>query len=570
MIYQPKYENRKALIIGINKYKNVSPLAYACNDAQEMSTILKDKFNFAQDDIVLLEDAQATKDNIIQAFHGFTQNKTNPDDKLFVFFAGHGHTISGNRGEVGFLVPVDGKPNETSTLVRWDELTRNAELIKAKHILFIMDACYGGLAITRGPAVGSRRFLKDMCQRYSRQVITAGKADESVADSGGPLPNHSIFTGHLVQGLNGAAATDEGIITANGIMSYVYERVGNDPNSHQTPHYGYVEGDGDFIFTEKNLEEIKLDAEEDEDLLIEVPSTLTVTYSEGNFTENIKGYISDPSKKIVLHDMAMQEVRKFLSLTSKEKMPLQVHPIPNEQLIERYKSYEDSVKALIQFFCIVAHWGDDEQASLLEKTLKRLTDNNGAEAGTTVLLNMRWYPICLLEYVAGISAMAEGRYGNLSRIMITTVECEMYNNEKRNIIVPLSDAMAALHDTFKIFPGHEKNYVPRSEYTFKLLQSQLEEILFLGQSYESLFDRFEMFMALVYADITDSGWGPIGRFGYKHFRSRPNLYINLLEEAKSQKDNWPPIKAGLFRHSYSRFNEVSLAIQELLGKLHWF
>ncbi|MHC4397464.1 MAG: caspase family protein [Planctomycetota bacterium] len=570
MIYRPKYENRKALIIGINKYNHVSPLIYACNDAKEVATVLKDKFNFAQEDIVFLKDAQATKDNIIQAFHGFTQNKTNPDDKLFVFFAGHGHTITGSRGEVGFLVPVDGKPNETSTLIRWDDLTRNAELIRAKHILFIMDACYGGLAITRGPSVGSRRFLKDMCQRYSRQVITAGKADESVADSGGPLPNHSIFTGHLVQGLNGDAATDEGIITANGIMSYVYVKVGNDPNSHQTPHYGYVEGDGDFIFTEQNLEEIKVDAEEDKDLLIEIPSTLTITSNEDNFTEKIKECISVPSKKIVLHDTAMQEVRNFLSLTSKNRMPLQVHPLSDEQIIERYKAYEDSVKPLIQFFCMLAYWGDDEQASLLEKTLKRLTDNNGTEAGTYVLLNMRWYPICLLEYVAGISAIASGRYGNLLRVMTTLVECELHSTEKPNIIIPLSNVMDELNYTFKLFPGHERNLVPRSEYLYKLLQPQLEEILFIGQSYEPLFDRFEMFMALVYADITGSGFGPIGRFGYKHGRSRAKIYINLLEEAKSQKDNWPPIKAGFFQSSYTSFEKVAKVILELIEKRSWF
>jgi hypothetical protein len=34
-----------------------------------------------------------------------------------------------------------------SGLIRWDELTRNADLITAKHMLFVMDACYGGLAL---------------------------------------------------------------------------------------------------------------------------------------------------------------------------------------------------------------------------------------------------------------------------------------------------------------------------------------------------------------------------------------------------------------------------------------
>ncbi|MBA7654414.1 hypothetical protein ES703_62292 [subsurface metagenome] len=570
MLYEPRYKNRKALIIGINKYKNVSPLVYACDDAEEVAKILIDKFNFEKDGIILLKDDKATKDRIMKAFHGFTQNKTNPDDKLLVFFAGHGQTIKGNRGEVGFLVPVDAKPNDTSTLIRWDDLTRNAELVKAKHILFIMDACYGGLAITRAPSVGSRRFLKDMCQRYSRQVITAGKSDETVADAGGPLPNHSIFTGHLLQGLNGAAATNEGIITANGIMSYVYEKVGNDPNSHQTPHFGYVEGDGDFIFTEKPLEEIKLDSEEDEDLLIEVSSAITDTSSEGGFAEKVKCYVSDPSKKIVLHDMAMQEVRKFLNVTSREKMPLQIHPLSKEQLIERFKLYEDILKNLIQYFCILAHWGDDEHKSLLEKTLKRLTDNNGIESGTVILLNMRWYPACLLEYVAGISAMAAARFDNLSGVMTTQVDCELDSFEKRNLIVPLSNAMGELHNTFKIFPGHERNLVPRSEYLFKLLQPQLEEILFLGQSYEPLFDRFEMFIALVYADITESDWGPIGRFGWKHSRGRENIYENLLKEAESQKVDWPPIKAGLFGHSYNRFEKSASTILDLMKHMHRF
>jgi hypothetical protein len=67
-----------------------------------------------------------------------------------------------------------------------------------------MDACYGGLAVSRDVQAGSSRFLKDMYQRFSRQVITAGKADEVVADTGGPLPNHSVFTGHYPCNARGA------------------------------------------------------------------------------------------------------------------------------------------------------------------------------------------------------------------------------------------------------------------------------------------------------------------------------------------------------------------------------
>ena len=77
-------------------------------------------------------------------------------------------------------------------------------------------------------------------------------------------------------------------------------------------------------------------------------------------------------------------------------------------------------------------------------------------------------------------------------------------------------------------------------------------------------------MALVYADITDSDYGPVGRFGYKCIRGGEKFYLNLLAEAESQKDNWPPIKAGLFRNSYERFEKVASIILALINQMHYF
>ena len=90
-----------------------------------------------------------------------------------------------------------------------------------------MDACYGGLALSRKSIPpGSMRFLKDMLQRYSRQVLTAGKADEMVLDSGGPRPGHSIFTAHILDAFEGVVSLPSGVITANSIMAHAYEKVG--------------------------------------------------------------------------------------------------------------------------------------------------------------------------------------------------------------------------------------------------------------------------------------------------------------------------------------------------------
>ena len=78
--------------------------------------------------ITLLTDGDATRGDILRVFMKYAQDSA-ADDRIVVFFAGHGHTAPGRRGETGFLVPVDGNPADLSTLIRWDDLTRNGDLI---------------------------------------------------------------------------------------------------------------------------------------------------------------------------------------------------------------------------------------------------------------------------------------------------------------------------------------------------------------------------------------------------------------------------------------------------------
>ena len=274
-IYQPEYKNSHALVIGINRYHHASPLAYAENDATEIARALKEKHSFAENRVQLLLGDDATADNIRKMFLGLaTDPEVGEDDRIMVFFAGHGHTILGGRGEVGYLVPVDGSTSNLASLIRWDELTRNADLIKAKHVLFVMDACYGGLALMRaGIPSGSHRFVKDMLQRYSRQVLTAGKADEVVSDGDGPRPGHSIFTGHVLDALEHISVTADNLLTANSLMSLVYQKVGRDPHSRQTPHYGFLDGDGDFVFDLASISGLG-DGKADKDVLAKISSSV--------------------------------------------------------------------------------------------------------------------------------------------------------------------------------------------------------------------------------------------------------------------------------------------------------
>jgi len=578
-LYQPLYSTSHALVIGIDRYKHVSPLAFASNDARAIAAVLKEKFDFPDENVVLLLDEAATRAAITSAFLRFSeQDLVGDDDRLFVFYAGHGHTATGRRGETGFLVPVDGKADDLATLVRWDELTRNADLIAAKHVFFLMDACYGGLALTRKSIPpGSMRLLNDMLQRFSRQVLTAGKADEAVSDGGGVRPGHSIFTSHVLDALDGAASATEGVITANGVMSYVYQRVGSDPLSQQTPHYGFLEGDGDFIFAP--VVSTATHSTTEDPILVQ-----TSTFAEPerplagpSFAETFKQLLANPAEKIRLDDFVSAHLRRAVEATALDKFPLQAG-FSNEEFAGRLKDYEAVTADLEVAVILLARWAQPEQLNLLERIFARLAEGDRGHAGLVIWQRLGWYPVFRLMYAGGISAISQGRYDTLRAILLATVRADrMGRAERANaVVIPAVAAMTEVIDNFKTLPGLDRRYTPRSDYLFQSLQAVLEDQLFLGHGYEQLFDEFEMLLALVYADLKAGEpvghvWGPVGRFAWKESRfGDGNTLSEFVQKAAAEGASWPPLRVGLFAGDQARFRAVADPYRDAIGRLNWF
>lgn len=577
-LLKTRYARSRALLIGINEYEKASPLSYAVNDAEEMRSALMNDLGFPLENVVLIKNQEATKANILRAYFRFAGDGVEVDDRIIVFFAGHGHTIRGARGEVGFLVPHDGDPNEISTLIKWSELTAGSELIRAKHMLFIMDACYGGLALMRHLSAGSTRFLKDMLLRYSRQVLTAGKADEIVADAGGPLPDHSVFTGHLLEGLRGNAHTDDGVLTANGLMAYVYGKVAKDKNSNQTPHYGYFDGDGDFVLLAPHLDTMQRDDKEDLDTLIVVPFADEGLPDESTQqkVQEVKRLLGSDSSSIQLHDFVIHEVKRFLSGSGEDQFKVQGQ-FSKEELLDRIARYEGVVNDLALLLACIAQWAQPSHAVVLQKALSRSTDILDVRSGLTVWLSLRWYPTIIELYCAGIAAVAGRRFDSLANIFYSTVGTSTHDHEEGMFVHSVAQAMLELsqQDVFKMLPGHENNYAPLSEYLYKTLQPRLDDVLFLGKGYERAFDEFEVLLAMTISDFRtqrgDSPWGPVGRFGWKGRLSRANAPLpRLIAEAGAAGDNWAPLKAGLFGGSAERFKRVANPFSEFVAGLNWW
>lgn len=575
-LFKTHYGVSRALVIGIDKYKTASPLSYAVSDAVAIRDILVSDLGFPESEVTLLTDDAATKEAILKAFLRFANDDIGLDDRLIVFFAGHGHTRTGSRGEVGYLVPHDADMADFSTFIRWDELTRNADLIRAKHVLFIMDACYGGLALVRTIGAGTTRFLKDMMLRTSRQVLTAGKGDEVVSDSGGPIPNHSVFTGHLIEALQGKAATSDGVLTASSVMSYVYAKVANDKHSNQTPHHGHVDGDGDMVLLAPTRSELEENDTKDIDRLVSVPfadPSVEFDSSEAKVSR-VKALLASESGSIGLHDMLSTEVRRFLSATSEDAFALSGQ-YSQPEFVARLERYEATVQDVALLLACVSQWGRPSHLLTLQKCIARSSDRLESTGGLTVWLALRWYPLLIELYCSGIAAVDARRFDSLVAIFGATVPSSDSQRSSDSFVDAASMAVLELNrsNVLKQIPGHERNYTPMSDYLLKILQPRLDDTLFLGKNYETAFDTFEVYFALCAADTRlangQDGWGPIGRFGWK--RGRDNSpFERILKEAKTQKNEWAPLKAGLFGGDIERFNKVSEHLTHMVGRLNWY
>lgn len=242
------YSDSWAVVIGIDDYAKWPKLQYAVKDAQAVRQTLIEKFGFSPERVFTLQNGEATRNAILSVFHDrIGHGGVKKNDRIFVYFAGHGATRKLSSGrDLGYIVPVDSDSSQFATdAIPMTEIQNIAESLTAKHVLFVMDACYSGLGLTRGAVSGN--FLRENARRVGRQMLTAGGADQMVADGG---PNgHSIFTWTLLQGLAGKADLNgDGLVTATELAAYVAPAVS--AVSRQTPAFGSLPGSegGDFIF----------------------------------------------------------------------------------------------------------------------------------------------------------------------------------------------------------------------------------------------------------------------------------------------------------------------------------
>lgn len=244
----PFFGHSYAVVVGIDRYPHFRQLLSAVSDARAIADYLHTQ-NY--DQIITLYDQQATKQAIIAAMQNQLAPRLKKDDRVLIFFAGHGFTETLGGKDRGYFVPYDGDA-QSAGFISMEELLSLADYMgNARHLLFIMDSCYGGLlgAETRGSLVNPNipDYLNNIADRVTRQVLTAGGKGQEVVDGGSK--GHSVFVDAILEGLADGKAdrNRDGYITFNELSDYVLQRASN---VYQTPLASVLPGNqgGEYLF----------------------------------------------------------------------------------------------------------------------------------------------------------------------------------------------------------------------------------------------------------------------------------------------------------------------------------
>ncbi|WP_457576800.1 SUMF1/EgtB/PvdO family nonheme iron enzyme [Desulfomarina sp.] len=242
------FEGSYALVIGVSNYTNGWPgLPGVKKDIRLVREALEKKgFQVT----VLKNPDGASLEDGFEKF--IEQYGSKEDNRLLIYFAGHGHTVTPKyQGEpLGYIVPADA-PDPHDDLRRFRRVAMSMQRIEeyslnidARHVLFLFDSCFSGSLFAMSRAIPQHISYKT--GKPVRQYITSGNADETVSDE-------SLFRAQFIEALNGEGDVNgDGYVTGSELGEFLQQSVVNYSKGSQHPQYGKIRhrflDKGDFVF----------------------------------------------------------------------------------------------------------------------------------------------------------------------------------------------------------------------------------------------------------------------------------------------------------------------------------
>ncbi len=245
------YSHSHALLIGNMHYQHWEDLPQIEAELKQVAAALSKQGFVVHQEWDL--DGENLKKHLSSFLIEYGAGAQNLDNRLVIYYSGHGETRDGLSGSNGYLVPVDApqrKDNDNGFMQKaldMDDIVNWSKKIETKHVLFLFDSCFSGSILKTRSGSAVPENIKDWIKHPVRKFLTAGSANETV-------PASSAFTPAFIRGINEGAAdlTGDGYITGSELSLYLAQEVPKYTQPANHPQEGQFgngrDREGDVIF----------------------------------------------------------------------------------------------------------------------------------------------------------------------------------------------------------------------------------------------------------------------------------------------------------------------------------
>ncbi|HAH49328.1 MAG TPA: hypothetical protein DCM07_31720 [Planctomycetaceae bacterium] len=273
LLVEPRASQKWAILIGVNDYINVKNLKFCGNDI----TALQKQFlaaGFRKDHLTLMHDSAAEK-----RYHPYKSNieseldlllgeldasgtklkqrgLVEQGDMIVIAFSGHGIHPTG--GKQSYFCPTDAVVDRPASMVSLEKLYKQLELCPANIKLLVVDACRNDPRLNGQKGMKATDETKDFANTLENPpagiLVLSSCAPGQVSWEDEQI-QHGVFMKYLLQGMQGAADTEEGNRNQKVSLLELYKYAYNNTKTYvyrtkrkiQTPSLrGNITGDFEF------------------------------------------------------------------------------------------------------------------------------------------------------------------------------------------------------------------------------------------------------------------------------------------------------------------------------------
>ena len=310
------------------------------------------------------------------------------------------------------------------------------------------------------------------------------------------------------------------------------------------------------------------------------------TAEVGGVTDQMKRLLLDPSKQIELEGLVMGLCNEVHDHFADENVfPGSSDQLTNDVAGHRYLAaqadkYWELVTPVVDALIVGSAWGLPAHNGLWTRAMTRVVNVGFPDRAQDALVSLRRLPLLVLLYGAGLAAVDRQRYDCLKAVAIDAEYRARYGERmpvvaaahpwrsfERGEIAANILALEARGEVVtdgvvdELLSGRRgKRHTPISDLLHDRLRPRLQELIPDDEDYTATFDRLEVLLPLLAADIEaqnlpggvyiDGPW--FGSFTWRDRYHRDSIESRIAAEFTGQQADWPPLVAGLLGGSTER------------------